>query len=137
MHPIGRAVVEVGVAADNKEPTMNTNTKTRRPFSQHEHLGAGALINQAQRDLTAVALALQEAYGRAAGSPLLRLADRIDSLKSPLDSIVCRETPSDIHVLEGDVRVTAVYYGWANEPPRTTYREHLAQTAQTLLATRR
>ena len=45
----------------------------RRPFTQREHLGAGALISQAQNDLTSVALAVQEAYGLTAGRPLLRL----------------------------------------------------------------
>ena len=45
----------------------------RRPFTQREHLGTGALISQAQNDLTSVALAVQEAYGLTAGRPLLRL----------------------------------------------------------------
>jgi hypothetical protein len=67
----------------------------RRPFSQREHLGAGALISSVERDLAAVGMAIQDAYGPAAGEPLFRIVDRISRFKSTLDDRVCWTLKAD------------------------------------------
>jgi hypothetical protein len=110
----------------------------RRPFTQREHLGAGALISQAERDLTAVAMAVQDAYGLAAGEPLFRLVDRISRFKSTLDDRICSEIPFAIKRLDDGVPIIHAYYGWARAPDATLLnstvsRARLVRTAEALL----
>jgi hypothetical protein len=110
----------------------------RQAFTQRKHLGAGALIGQAQRDLTAVAIAVQDAYGLTTGRPLLRLVRRITILKSALDDNLCRETPRATEKLDDGIPVTHAYYGWVKTPDEpllnsTTSREHLVRTAEAFL----
>ncbi len=111
----------------------------KKPFTNHEHLGAGLLLSAIDRDMHVIANAIGDAYGKAEFNKAVAVIKALSKLKSALERQISAEHPASINEVEG-VAITRVYTGWSGseyiDRPRTSERQHMRDVAQVALAER-